>query len=199
MQEKNTKNQREKQAYNTRKRVISTMMQLMTHKDFENLSIRDICRESGISTGTFYYHFGSKENLLQKMYKDYCLEFEESVMEKLEGLDHVEKIVMYCIYHTKNISNLSWEFKKRIYSIENGFLSNSEHRIDSYMYKTFEDGLQKGIFKKDKTAYEVTDNILRIDYGIAAYCCINNDYNSEKVTRELIGGYLNSLLESARK
>ena len=152
MQEKNAKNQREKQAYNTKKRVISTMMQLMTHKDFEKLSIRDICRESGISTGTFYYHFGSKENLLQKMYKDYCLEFEESVMEKLEGLDHVEKIVMYCIYHTKNISNLSWEFKKRIYSIENGFLSNSEHRTDSYMYKAFEDGLQKGIFKKDKTA-----------------------------------------------
>lgn len=197
MQEKNAKNQREKQAYNTKKRVISTMMQLMTHKDFEKLSIRDICRESGISTGTFYYHFGSKENLLQKMYKDYCLEFEESVMEKLEDLDHVEKIVMYCIYHTKNISNLSWEFKKRIYSIENGFLSNSEHRTDSYMYKAFEDGLQKGIFKKDKTAYEVIDNILRIDYGIAAYCCINNDYNSEKVTRELIGGYLNSLLESA--
>lgn len=185
---------REEQAYNTRKKVIETMMQLMVHKDFDKLSIRDICKESGISIGTFYYHFGSKNELLEKMYKDYCLEFEERVVEKLEGLSHIEKIVMYCTYHTKNISNLSWEFKKRIYSIDNAFLSLPEHRTESYMYKVVEDGLEKKIFSTGKTAYEIVDNILKIDYGIAVYCCISNDYNSEKTTRELISSYLTKCL-----
>jgi signal transduction histidine kinase len=112
------------------------------------------------------------------MYKDYCLEFERSIIKKLEHLDHVEKIIMYCTYHTLNIANLSTEFVKKIYSIENKYLLSPEHRTESYMYKVFVDGQNKGIFTKEKDAYNVIDNILRIDYGIASYCIISNNYDS---------------------
>ncbi|MDI9494689.1 MAG: TetR/AcrR family transcriptional regulator [Bacillota bacterium] len=191
---KNEKTTRDEQALNTKKKVIDTMMALMTDKSFDTLSVRYICKEAGISTGTFYYHFGSKDKLLQKMYKDYCLEFERSIIKKLEHLDHVEKIIMYCTYHTLNIANLSTEFVKKIYSIENKYLLSPEHRTESYMYKVFVDGQNKGIFTKEKDAYNVIDNILRIDYGIASYCIISNNYDSSAVTRELIGDYLKSLL-----
>lgn len=64
---KNEKTTRDEQALNTKKKVIDTMMALMTDKSFDTLSVRYICKEAGISTGTFYYHFGSKDKLLQKM------------------------------------------------------------------------------------------------------------------------------------
>ena len=37
----------------------------MRDRGFDKVSIRDICKEAGITTGAFYHHFSSKEALLE--------------------------------------------------------------------------------------------------------------------------------------
>lgn len=48
----------------TRCRIISVATRLMRHDGFENTSIRQICDEANVSTGTFYHLFDSKTDLL---------------------------------------------------------------------------------------------------------------------------------------
>lgn len=48
----------------TRCRIISVATKLMRRDGFENTSIRQICDEANVSTGTFYHLFDSKTTLL---------------------------------------------------------------------------------------------------------------------------------------
>ncbi|NLF34737.1 MAG: TetR/AcrR family transcriptional regulator [Clostridiales bacterium] len=57
---------RQAQARQTEQAILRTALALMRERDFDQVSVRDICREAGITTGAFYHHFPSKEALLSK-------------------------------------------------------------------------------------------------------------------------------------
>lgn len=52
------------QAAETKKRIIREMKKLIRKKGFENTSVKEISEKAGITVGTFYYYFPSKEDLL---------------------------------------------------------------------------------------------------------------------------------------
>lgn len=62
MYQKNSK--RKQQASNTREKIFAIAAELMAEKDFEHIKITDITKRAGISTGAFYHHFKSKEELI---------------------------------------------------------------------------------------------------------------------------------------
>jgi AcrR family transcriptional regulator len=47
----------------TAERVLEAAARLFSVKGFANVSVRDICRETGISAPVLYYHFGNKKGL----------------------------------------------------------------------------------------------------------------------------------------
>lgn len=48
----------------TKSQLISTAIELFKKHGYDKVTIDDICRDVGITRGAFYYHFGSKEDLL---------------------------------------------------------------------------------------------------------------------------------------
>ena len=50
----------------TKEKVLSEAFRLMDEKGYENVTVKMICQESGISVGAFYYYFSSKEELLSE-------------------------------------------------------------------------------------------------------------------------------------
>lgn len=55
---------RRAQARETERLILSASLSLMREKGFDKVSVRDICKKAGITTGAFYHHFPSKEALL---------------------------------------------------------------------------------------------------------------------------------------
>lgn len=53
------------QGRETERNILSTALELMRERGFDKVSVRDICRRAGITTGAFYHHFPSKEALLE--------------------------------------------------------------------------------------------------------------------------------------
>ena len=47
--------------------ILDAAQQLFYTKGYENTAVQDIINEVGIAKGTFYYHFNSKEDLLDAM------------------------------------------------------------------------------------------------------------------------------------
>ncbi|HEU4370617.1 MAG TPA: TetR family transcriptional regulator C-terminal domain-containing protein [Methylomirabilota bacterium] len=47
----------------TRKAILSAATRLMHVRGYQNTSLDDVLRESGVGKGNFYYHFRSKEDL----------------------------------------------------------------------------------------------------------------------------------------
>ncbi len=53
-----------------REKVISTALKLFTEKGYFNTSMRDITRESKVSTGSIYHYFKDKEGVAAALYQD---------------------------------------------------------------------------------------------------------------------------------
>ena len=56
----------------TKKRIREEALKLINQKDFDNVTLTDICKASGINKHTFYYYFKSKDELLKQYYKIPC-------------------------------------------------------------------------------------------------------------------------------
>lgn len=56
---------RKLQSQATQRRILHAALALMRKQGFEAVSVRDICKAAGITTGAFYHHFPSKDALLE--------------------------------------------------------------------------------------------------------------------------------------
>ena len=50
-----------------RKKMLEKSLYLFTHKGFSNVNMKQIATEIGVSTGSLYHYFSSKENMLSEM------------------------------------------------------------------------------------------------------------------------------------
>lgn len=48
----------------TKERIFQAAKAILQRSGYENLSIKNICEEAGVSNGSFYHHFQSKDDLL---------------------------------------------------------------------------------------------------------------------------------------
>ena len=47
----------------THQRILESGMKMFLEKGFERTNLRDLCAEAGVTTGSFYRHFTSKEDI----------------------------------------------------------------------------------------------------------------------------------------
>lgn len=57
---------RKEQAQQTEQAILQAALELSRAHSFDKVSVRDICQKAGITTGAFYHHFRSKEDLLSR-------------------------------------------------------------------------------------------------------------------------------------
>ena len=57
-------------SHSAREKVMATSLGLFTNKGFFNTSMRDITRESEVSTGSIYHYFKDKEGVAAALYQD---------------------------------------------------------------------------------------------------------------------------------
>ena len=62
----NYSERRREQAQKTETAILNAALELMRNDGFEAVTVRDICTRAGITTGAFYHHFKSKEELFDK-------------------------------------------------------------------------------------------------------------------------------------
>ena len=70
---------RKEQARQTEQAILRSALELSRVKSFDKVSIRDICRRAGITTGAFYHHFASKEDLLSRGFSPLDTYMEEAL------------------------------------------------------------------------------------------------------------------------
>ena len=84
-QEKETKKRRTIDPEDKATRVFDSARKLFVEKGYYRVSIPDIVRHSGVSTGAIYNLFGSKENLAKILHKRTLGDFNEMFHQRLQG------------------------------------------------------------------------------------------------------------------
>lgn len=135
--------------------VLNMAHQLFIEKGFQNTSIQDILDYSGISKGTFYNYFSSKNELLIALFKTLYKKLERERNELLIGHDpsdiqiFTQQIELQMRTNRKN--NLLTLFEEVYVSNDadlKDFLKQSHLRVIRWFYLRFID-----IFGEDKQPY----------------------------------------------
>jgi AcrR family transcriptional regulator len=63
----------------TRQRLLEVSVKAFEDEGFEAATLRGIAKSAKMSLGAFYYHFGSKEDIVMELYKDSLRTFQKEV------------------------------------------------------------------------------------------------------------------------
>lgn len=94
---------------NKKDKIIEIATQLFVEQGFENTPTSQISKESGIGTGTLFYHFKTKEDLINEIYKRFRSEIDEYIIKGITT-DESEILSNIQLIWTNLIK---WKFKNK--------------------------------------------------------------------------------------
>lgn len=160
----------------TKERIFQAAKRILQKKGYEELSIKNICEEAGVSNGSFYHHFKTKDDLLSyyiedqpRMSPDY-LEIPKNIEEAKNTIIQVYlNYVAYC-------EDLGVEFMTGYYDPKNQALNpaiRTERPYPIVTVQTYvEKALEEGILTLNVTIEEFTTDIRMIVIGNVFEWCL---------------------------
>lgn len=70
MSQTNELSKQQKKSKETKERIFQAAKRILQRDGYEQLSIKNICEEAGVSNGSFYHHFKTKDDLLSYYIED---------------------------------------------------------------------------------------------------------------------------------
>ena len=196
--EKSGKTRRQLQAEITREKIYSVAFRLMTEKGFENITIDEICRESGVAKGSFYNHFKSKDDIVIEIYKIVDEEYSAQVYTLPEDLNSIEKIIMTVGFQATFANARGVRFVRQIYKsqLESGtdFFISEDRPYFRILREIIEVGMKRGEINDSLSAEELTRWIISFSRGITYDWCLHDgNYSIEEVMqrtfRTILSGF----------
>ena len=70
MSTKTELSKQQKKSQETKEKIFQAAKKILQKSGYEKLSIKNICEEAGVSNGSFYHHFKTKDDLLSYYIED---------------------------------------------------------------------------------------------------------------------------------
>ena len=161
-------NEKYTKAKKTRANVLSAAMALMKDRGYYDTTIRDICKEAGVSIGTFYTYFPSKRDIFADIFGRADNIFEKEVAKQVKGSTVSEKIVDYFRYYAKINLDSGIELMKVIYSSENTWFTK-DRPMQQVLINLIAEGQKNGELSGDTQPKDVAFFLFTLARG----CCYN--------------------------
>ena len=183
----------------TKEKIFQAAKRILKKKGYEELSIKNICEEAGVSNGSFYHHFKTKDDLLSYYIEDQpqidpnLLELPDSVAGVREGIIQVYmNYVRYC-------QELGVEFMAEYYDTKNQALNASIRTERPYPIVTVQTYVEKaveaGIVRLNEEIDEFTTDIRMIVIGnVFEWCIKHGQADFEGNMSRSLGKYLDAVL-----
>lgn len=182
----------------TRGRIFRAAKTILQKKGYDQLSIKNICEEAGVSNGSFYHHFKTKDDLLS-----YYIEEQPSINPDLLDLpsDAQEaKIAIIHVYlnYAEYCKELGVEFMSNYYTPKNQALNPSIRTERPYPIITIENYLSKAINANIITPSIPLDQIctdirMLVIGNVFEWCLHEGDTDFEGNIRRSLGHYLDGI------
>ena len=183
----------------TKERIFRAAKRILQKNGYEELSIKNICEEAGVSNGSFYHHFKTKDDLLS-----YYIEDQPSINPDLLDLPRnadEAKIAIIHVYlnYVEYCRELGVEFMSGYYDTKNQALnpaSRAERPYPIVTVQTYvEKAMQEGIIRLHVGIEAFTTDIRMIVIGnVFEWCLRGGEADFEGNMRRSLGKYLDSTI-----
>ncbi|WML47993.1 TetR/AcrR family transcriptional regulator [Neobacillus sp. PS3-34] len=151
-----------------KEKITEHSIKLFEKKGFSETSIQDIVDSLGVTKGTFYYYFSSKEELLMDIhlgYIDELLARQEQILgdDMLSCKQQLFEIVFMLISSIKGKGSSAKIFFREMRNLSENRLAQIASKRDQFrlnVERVVRLGMEKGEFRSDLNAAIVTFGIL---------------------------------------
>ncbi len=170
-------------ALETRRRLYATAEALFTQYGFDNVSVDRIVEEAGLSKGTFYVHFETKDDLLVSLISDYVKKVDMDYQALIDAFppDMPAADMLICLVQKIMdviIETIGLEKIKTLYraQLTNTSYSTPTASYQRMLYKTIMDvldiGIQRGEFVTGLPLEELANHLILSMRGLIYEWCI---------------------------
>ena len=168
---------RQKQAMTTKRKLLYTAYELIREEGYPALTIRRLCEKSGVSTGAFYHHYSSKEDLIAQGFASYDVGLTE-FLESYEEPDPVKAIRHIVLSLNQYIYDNGAQFAKELYisqlSIKDSYITRKDRSYYLAVLNYVEQAMDQGLFHSTMNAGGITDFLLRVGRGTLLDWCLHD-------------------------
>ena len=183
----------------TKEKIFHAAKSILQKSGYESLSIKNICEEAGVSNGSFYHHFKTKDDLLS-----YYIENQPTVDPELLDVPKdketaKEAIVGVYLNYVAYCKELGVDFVAGYYTPRNQALNPTILTERPYPIVTVQHYLEKAVAADAITLNlsipEVVTDIRMLVIGNAfEWALRNGEVDFEENMRRSISNYLNGVL-----
>lgn len=172
IEKKQTK--RQLQAIQTKSKIYETAIELMKAKDFQDITIEEICGNAGVSVGAFYHYFSSKNDFLIEMYSRADHYFLEEVNQKLNSARPIEKIIEFFDVYAKYNDMIGISTMKQLYHANNHLFITKGRGMQKVLEDIIADGQQKGAILEEMSPEAITEYLFIAARGVTYDWCLHD-------------------------
>ncbi len=183
----------------TKTRIFNAAKRILQKQGYEELSIKNICEEAGVSNGSFYHHFKTKDDLLS-YYIEELPSINPDLLELPADKDEAKEAIIYVyLNYIHYCQELGLEFMANYYTPKNQSLNPLIRTKRPYPIVTVRNYLQKcidaGVITLQHPLEEITTDIRMIVIGnVFEWCLKNGGADFEGNMRRSLENYLNGAL-----
>lgn len=176
---------RQIQAIKTKNKIYNTAVKLMEEKGFNNITIEDISKKAGVSVGSFYNYYKSKEDIFFEIYLKADEYFKNEVAPQLKqgNLNTFEQIILFFKCYGDYNAEQGLENARQLYNTKNKLFIDKNRYMINLMKEIISNGQEKNQIFMDMAADEITSYLFIVSRGVVMDWCLHDaDYDlSEKL------------------
>ena len=181
-----------------KERIFQVALSLMQQIGYDNITVRMICKEAEISTGMFYQHFHSKEDILAFYYDKAKGDFEEVINQQLAGLPLPEQLVSFYVWVCSFTAELGVDFCRNFFSSKNKQMNTNlfHNQMIEMTNRCIETACKEGFpLSPGRTPYAVSKDLCVMVKGIIFdWSAHEGSYDMAEFARNLLKRCIQGLL-----
>lgn len=176
---------RQLQAIHTKNKIYETAIELMKAKDYQDITIEEICGEAGVSVGAFYHYFLSKNDFLIEMYSRADNYFLNEVDQHLTSIDPLDQIIEYFVIYAKYNEMIGISTMKQLYHTNNHLFITKGRGMQNVLENIIHKGQTNGRINTKMSPEGITEYLFIAARGVTYDWCLHDaNYNlSEKMQK----------------
>lgn len=154
-------------------RIVSTAIELFRSRGYASVMVKDICREAGVSTSSFYSVFSGKDDVLLCLLRGHKDDFEGTMLEMLNAGTNLEKLWVLYNKYLKLAESFGQELTVAMFELElkrkfsfiapvNDYIK----RYFSWLVRLVEDCQSTGVIQNPGKADELVPMAVRLSFYI---------------------------------
>lgn len=113
---------------NIREDILSAASDLMMRKGVKETSLKDIASEVGISKGTLYYHFSSKDDMIFEIADKHLTQVTDDLEKWVRNIDNNSSFEQILSIVIERVSNLETRGQLHVYLLGEAIMNNETLR-----------------------------------------------------------------------